>query len=333
MSASSARLTGEHLRALRARLGTYCRHALKIQTKAGVLTELDPNFPQRLLAERVESQRRRTGRVRVVVLKARQEGISTWCAARIFHGTTLWSHRRGLVLADKLERAGEIFSIYERFDRHLPAPLRPPKRTSRRARELAWTTDSRLTVETAGDADAGRGTTIHFLHASELAMWPRAEETWTALMQAVPSDRGEVYVESTAKGIGNLFHRMWVAAESGTSEWCAVFLPWWIHAEYAQDRRRASVPSGVPRDRAGGVPHDRRRFLRRRGARAVGGPGHRTGRARHVHRAQRWVRTAAGGAGIRADLGEAPTGRPLRDRRRHGRGEDGRCDGHEPRRP
>jgi hypothetical protein len=236
---AAARLRAEHLRALRAALPIYCRHALKIQTKGGLLTELDENLPQRLLAARVEAQRRRTGRVRVVVLKARQEGISTWCAARIFHGTTLWSNRRGLVLADKLERAGEIFSIYERFDRHLPLALRPPKRASRRARELAWTTDSRLTVETAADADAGRGTTIHFLHASELAMWPRAEETWTALMQAVPSDSGEVYVESTAKGIGNLFHRMWVAAESGTSEWCAVFLPWWIHAEYAQEVSRA----------------------------------------------------------------------------------------------
>lgn len=228
----TAQLTSEHLQRLRSEQDTYCRAALKIQTKAGRLEPFTPNFAQRLVAERAEQQMAETGRVRVLILKARQEGISTWCASRIFHGATLWSNRRALVLADKLDRAGEIFGIYERYDRELPDALRPPKRTTQRRREMSWKTDSRITVETAGDPDAGRGSTLHYLHASELAMWPRAEETWTALMQAVPADGGEVYVESTAKGIGNLFHRLWTQAESGESDWLPVFLPWWILDEY-----------------------------------------------------------------------------------------------------
>lgn len=202
------------------------------------------NYAQQLVMGRIEEQRQKTGRVRTLILKARQEGISTFCASRIYRGTTLWTNRRALVLADKLDRAADIFGIYERFDRELPDALRPPPRSTVRRRELSWETDSRITVETAGDPDAGRGSTLHYLHASELAMWPRAEETWTALMQAVPSDGAEVYVESTAKGIGNLFHKLWVQAESGESDWLPIFLPWWIHDEYKRsvtDEERVEI--------------------------------------------------------------------------------------------
>jgi hypothetical protein len=213
----------------------YCKKALKIQTKDAKQIVFDWNRAQRLVSERVEAQKKKLGRARVLILKARQEGISTWCASRIYQGCTLWGNRRGLVVADKLERTGDIFGIYERFDVNLPDALRPPRARALRHREMAWKSDSRITVETAGDADAGRGTTLHYLHASELAMWPRAEETWLALMQAVPFDGGEVFVESTAKGVGNLFHRLWQLAEAGESEWLPIFLPWWIHEEYQRE--------------------------------------------------------------------------------------------------
>jgi hypothetical protein len=228
-------LTREHLQRLRADHHLYCRAALKIQTKAGRMARFEPNFAQEYVRTKIEEQRERTGKVRVLILKARQEGISTWCASRIYRGCTLWGNKRGLVLADKLDRAGDIFGIYERYDREVPDELRPPRKSTRGAREMSWKTDSRITVETAGDPDAGRGSTVHYLHASEIAVWPKADETWTALMQAVPTEGGEVYVESTAKGVGNLFHRLWLLAESGLSEWMPIFLPWWVHAEYQRE--------------------------------------------------------------------------------------------------
>jgi hypothetical protein len=210
----------------------YSKLALKITTKSGDLTTLTLNAAQTIVEAKINEQLERSGRVRCLILKARQEGMSTYVAGRIYRGCTLWGHRRGLVLADKIERAGEIFGIYERFEREAPLELRPPKHSGRRSREMAWTTDSRVSVETAGDAEAGRGYTVQYLHASEQAMWEHAEETWTAVMQSVPISGGEVYVESTAKGVGNLFHRLWVQAETGQSDWVAIFLPWFIHEEY-----------------------------------------------------------------------------------------------------
>ncbi len=213
-------------------MALYSRLALSITTRKGQLVQLQFNAAQRLVNGKIEAQLKRTGRVRCLILKARQEGMSTFVAARIYRGCTLWGHKAGLVLADKRERAGIIFGIYERFDKNLPAPLKPPKSTGLRKQEMTWKTDSRISVETAGDPEAGRGYTVQFLHASEQAMWDHAEETWTAVMQAVPLDSGEVYVESTAKGVGNLFHRLWTQAEAGENDWLPIFLPWFAAEEY-----------------------------------------------------------------------------------------------------
>ncbi len=202
------------------------------------------NTAQRLVYERAEAQLKAKGRVRMLILKARQEGISTWVASRIFRGCTLWGHKRGLVLADKVERAQEIFGIYERYWDNLPAPLKPPTRGKQRGRHMNFLSDSKISVETAGDPDAGRGYTVQYLHASELAMWAHADETWTALMQALGQDGSEVYIESTARGVGNLFHRLWVGAVAGENDWDAVFLPWWIHNTYRNridDKERQEI--------------------------------------------------------------------------------------------
>lgn len=222
----------EHIERLRSDMPLYARLGLQITTRKGQLVELAFNAAQRLVNDKVERQLAETGRVRCLILKARQEGMSTFVAARIYRGCTLWGHRSGLVLADKRERAGIIFGIYERFDKHVPQPLKPPKSATRRQQEMTWKTDSRISVETAGDPEAGRGYTVQYLHASEQAMWEHAEETWTAVMQAVPLDSGEVYVESTAKGVGNLFHRLWQQAEAGQNDWLPIFLPWFVAEEY-----------------------------------------------------------------------------------------------------
>src|SRR3990167_727647 len=224
-----------HLLRLRADADLYTRTNLRIRTKPpdGRLVPLVPNTAQRYLEARVEAQKVTTGRIRCIVLKARQEGISTWVARRIYRGCTLWMRRRGMVIADDLDRAGEIFGIYERFDEH--NPIRPPKLVSRKARELAWSIDSKLTVETAADRNVGRGSTLDFVHASEFALWPYPEETLAGLLDAVPSGAGEVWIESTAQGVGNSFHARWEAAVAGESERLLTVLPWWVDEGYRLD--------------------------------------------------------------------------------------------------
>ena len=55
---------------------------LRIRPKAGNLAPFIFNPAQRELHRILEEQKARTGKVRVIVLKARQMGISTYIAAR-----------------------------------------------------------------------------------------------------------------------------------------------------------------------------------------------------------------------------------------------------------
>jgi hypothetical protein len=85
----------------------------------------------------------------------------------------------------------------------------------------------------------GRGSTIQYFHGSEVAFWPNAEKHAAGVLQAVPDAPGtEIIKESTANGLGNYFHKEWQLAESGKSEYIAIFVPW-----YWQDEYRRPVPA------------------------------------------------------------------------------------------
>ena len=71
------------------------------------------------------------------------------------------------------------------------------------------------------------------------------------LMQAVPDHDSEVVIESTANGVGNLFHRMWKDAVAGDSDYDAIFLPWWIDEEYRvelSDEERGELVASLSMD-------------------------------------------------------------------------------------
>ena len=218
---------------LRTDFPAYAELILKIRQKDARLVPLKLNAAQRIVHEKMSRQLQETGRIRAVILKARQEGVSTLTAGRFFRGIHLFPGRKAMVLADTLERAGALFGIYQRYLENLPEELMPVTKSVSRQRWLAFNHDSELSVRPASDTEAGRAMTLHYLHASELAFWgTQARETWVSLMQAVPGSGSEIIVESTAKGAGGIFHELWELAETGEAGWLPIFLPWWIHEEY-----------------------------------------------------------------------------------------------------
>jgi hypothetical protein len=73
---------GERVARLRTDLEFFAENALKIRPKAGPLEPFRFNAAQRRLHQIIEDQKAETGRVRVICLKARQLGCSTYVAAR-----------------------------------------------------------------------------------------------------------------------------------------------------------------------------------------------------------------------------------------------------------
>jgi len=256
------------IKRFRSNLKLYAAACLTIRDKFAKIHPLEFNEPQRIVHEKISKQLAETGRVRAIILKARQTGVSTYTAARFFRAIHLYPGMVAMVVADKLIRAGALYDIYARFHQNLPHELMPTKKSVQRERFLSFSHDSQLSVRPAGDTEAGRATTIHRLHASELAYWGNsARETWVSLMQAVPYQGSEVIVESTAKGAGGLFHELWEAAVSDDSEWLAIFLPWWIMAEYElepdEDTRSRIVDSRDDFERQAqdeGIPYEGKVF-------------------------------------------------------------------------
>jgi len=221
----------------------YAERCLRIRTKAGGITPLVLNRPQRYLHERLEEQRRRTGRVRALVLKGRQQGCSTYVAARFYHQVT---HRRGcrvFILTHESDATENLFGMASRFHEHVPELVRPA--TGRDSvKELDFSRlDSGYKVATAGTKATGRSQTIQLFHGSEVAFWPFAETHAAGALQAVADLPGtEIILESTANGIGGFFHQRWQEAEAGQSDFEAVFIPWFWSEEY-----RRPVPPGFAR--------------------------------------------------------------------------------------
>ena len=142
-------------------------------------------------------------------------GISTWVAARFFLSTIMRPGTLTVQVAHTQEAAEEIFRMVHRFVENLPQDLKSGalKRSRSNRRQLVFPgLDSEYRVETAGDANAGRGLTIQNLHCSEVARWgANAAEVLASLRAAVPPD-GEIVLESTPNGMGGCFYREWQRA-------------------------------------------------------------------------------------------------------------------------
>lgn len=209
---------------------------LKIRTKSGVIKNLKFNRAQNFIHEKLEHQIKMIGKIRALILKGRQQGCSTYVGGRYYHKTT---HNRGLrtfILTHEQEATNNLFGMVERFYELMPEVYRPHIGASNRKELLFDRLDSGYRIGTAGTKGVGRSATIQLFHGSEVAFWPHADTHAAGILQAVPNEPGtEVILESTANGLGNLYHQMWQQAEVGANDYIPIFIPWFIQAEYRDD--------------------------------------------------------------------------------------------------
>ncbi|EIK96059.1 hypothetical protein PMM47T1_13905 [Pseudomonas sp. M47T1] len=218
----------------------YCARNLKIRTKEGEILPFVWNDAQRALHARIEQQKVDKGWVRAIVLKGRQQGISTYVAGRFYKRTSMGFGKRTMILTHLDSATQNLFGMAKTFFELSDDTLRPTIKANS-GTELSFAKlRSGYKVATAGSPGAGRSDTIQYLHASEMAFWANAQKIMAGLGQTVPLiDGSEAIIESTANGMGNLFHQFWVLAVGGKSDYMAVFIPWFVEQGY----RRA-----VPKD-------------------------------------------------------------------------------------
>jgi hypothetical protein len=224
-------------KAIRLRLKTdfpyYAPRCLRIHTKSGSIEPFRLNKPQRYLHETLEAQRAATGKVRALVLKGRQQGVSSYTEGRFFWRVT---HRRGarvFILTHMDDATNNLFGMAKRFYENCPEVVRPSLAASNSKELIFDGLDSSYKVGTAGSKGVGRSDTIQLFHASESAYWPNAQMHVAGALQAVPDEPDtEIIIESTSAGRTGLFYEMCAAAMRAEGEYILVFIPWFWQREY-----------------------------------------------------------------------------------------------------
>ncbi|KJR40729.1 bacteriophage terminase large subunit [Candidatus Magnetoovum chiemensis] len=243
---------------------TYAASCLAIQpASGGRLAWFRLNEIQTLMEEIIKDIKRRDMLVRLIILKARREGISTWVMGRFYWKTATNFDRYAVLITHEPEATDFLFNMVKRFQRYVPSKFKPSELyNNKKNLELnnadGSGLDSAIRVGAAGKGDFGSGQLIHYLHLSEMAKWPssKSSELLTSVLQCVPEEQDtEIIFESTAKGIGGVFYDRFFSArysyelfqnENGAPDfrlsineeaspdnvYSRIFIPWYVFSAY-----------------------------------------------------------------------------------------------------
>jgi len=223
----------------------WAKHSCKIRTKSGEIKPLVLNRVQKRFLKRIIGQQQATGRIRFIILKGRQQGLSTVVSAYMYWWISQHEGQKGIVIAHVKDSTQTLFDMYKRCHDNLPEALKQSTRYSSK-RELAFDKlDGGIIVATAGGDSIARGETLQCMHLSEVAFWPKtfAATNFNGLLKALPNSDGTMcFVESTANGVTGEFYNLWQGAISGQNGFEPFFAAWFESDEY-----RTTPPAGFER--------------------------------------------------------------------------------------
>lgn len=224
----------------------YCKNLLMIRTKDAGFRRFCDWWPSQQAVWRTISRDLQSGRpIRKMVLKARQQGVSTLTEAIMFWRIHTTPNLTALVLSQDRDSASTIFEMSRNFYESLPEALRPMKRYSSKKELVFENPDektrpqhpglrSRIEVQTAGKFIPPRGAMFQMVHFSEVAFWPMPEDIVPAIVPMVPDLPGTMILyESTGNGKNNFFYEEWAKAKQGRSVFEPLFIPWHVMPEYS----------------------------------------------------------------------------------------------------
>lgn len=208
---------------------------LKIQEfGTGAMVPFALNPAQRIVHAVAERQLKEHNMVRCVILKARRMGLSTYVQGRLFYRAATRKNKNVYIVTHSKQATSTMFRMARRFEENLPELIKPEMKYSGK-QEMVWSKlGSQYGLATVGGKDV-RGDKIDLLHCSEVAFWGESgEEYLLGVLNSVVQGYGtEVFLESTANGVGGIFYdRFWDAYSNPGSGWEAIFLPWYIFEEY-----------------------------------------------------------------------------------------------------
>jgi hypothetical protein len=199
---------------------------------------------QEILHDEYRRLERERGRVRALVLKARQMGSTTYNVAEFFHKTMFAEHINAIIVGQD-EDAGKYFmGMYESALDYIPWWMRPRVKQrnagslinfDEKDENLRQTRPGLKTWIYADNArkpsGVGRSKTFGRAMLSELAFWDNGSQLSKALFPTFNTPDGFYIMESTANGRNDFWHNLWRRAESGKVDWEPIFIPFYRRAK------------------------------------------------------------------------------------------------------
>jgi len=224
----------------------WLKYYVKIINKDGKQVPFILNPIQKKIEDKIKELESQGKPARIIVLKARQEGCSTYTQAKFLCRTIKNKNRNALVVAHRDDSTNAIFDKAKYSNSCLPDHIKPLQRASN-ARELIFDTpvtykgkekglNSKIKVQTAGSDGIGRSDTYHYIHLSEFAFYSGDPlKALSGINSSVPSVVGTiVIIESTANG-NNSFKTLWDLAESGENDYVPMFFSWFDYPDYQME--------------------------------------------------------------------------------------------------
>ena len=210
------------------------------------------NRPQRKLIKRLEKMRKAGKPIRLILLKARQWGGST--AIQIYMAWLQLVHKVGLnslIIAHQGTGSDEIKDMFDRMIKSYPvemlhelgdayAPNEPKMVGVGKSGNIFRVPqrNCKIKIGTAERPNSCRGGDYNLVHLSEVALWKETDGkkpediVRSACSGILLRPYTMIVYESTPNGVGNFFHKEYLAAKKGLSQFEAMFVAWFEIEQY-----------------------------------------------------------------------------------------------------
>lgn len=210
------------------------------------------NRPQRRLIKRLEKMRKAGKPIRLILLKARQWGGST--AIQIYMAWLQLVHEVGLnslIIAHQGTGSDEIKDMFDRMIKSYPvemlhelgdayAPNEPKMVGVGKSGNIFRVPqrNCKIKIGTAERPNSCRGGDYNLVHLSEVALWKETDGkkpediVRSACSGILLRPYTMIVYESTPNGVGNFFHKEYLAAKKGLSQFEAMFVAWFEIEQY-----------------------------------------------------------------------------------------------------
>lgn len=216
------------------------------------------NRAQRQYLAAMERLRLANKPIDIILCKARQWGGSTLTQLYMLWIQLVHKRNWNSVICGDIEKqssivAGMLSKVINRYPRWTTGGKQittTPYQGAQKTRVISWS-NSRYSLGSSQKPDSLRSEDISMAHLTEVGLWKatqgrKPEDLVQSIFGSIASGPYTVKVlESTAKGVGNFFHRTWIDAVERRNNFTPVFIPWYSIDLYSKPIEEKDYPAFI----------------------------------------------------------------------------------------